>query len=179
MSRSVAGVCLALAGLISISCGSSAPAAPTPPPVPQLSGAWLGEQTLTSVTGAECLTPVLEGLIGVPSQFHASFTQSGQSVTATLDADHTGASCTYTGTIDGNTLLLTTTGCSDSRLVGFHCTADAVRDVRVKSETVRATINGDGSIGGTVTETDTIDVSGTATTVGTLVANGSFTLARQ
>jgi hypothetical protein len=177
MLRGVVGMGCTLVLLVSASCGSPSPAAPAP--TPQLSGDWLGEQTLTSVTGAECLMPVLQSLLGTPSQFHAAFAQSGQSVTATLDIDHTGASCAYAGTIDGSTLVLTSTGCSESRLVGFHCTPDAVRDVRLQSETIRVTINADGGLSGIATETDTITVSGTSTTVGTLVANGSFTLARQ
>jgi hypothetical protein len=62
---------------------------------------------------------------------------------------------------------------------GSSSPAAPVRDVRLQSETIRATINADGGLSGTATETDTIVVSGASTTVGTLVASGSFTLARQ
>ena len=67
------------------------------PSIPQVSGVWLGEQTVGSFTGGECLAPVFQELLGFPSQFHATLVQSGNSVTASSDIDHTGAVCTLQG----------------------------------------------------------------------------------
>lgn len=156
-------------------CGSSQSTAPSPS---QIAGTWLGEQRLTSLSGAECLAPALDDLLKLPSQFHATLTQSGVSVTAVLDIDHTGSVCTFTGPLDGNTLVLTQIGCSGTRTLALPCANGAMRDLLPASETIHATING-GTIAGIAAENDNVLVSGTGDRVAVLVAESSFTLTRQ
>jgi hypothetical protein len=169
-------VSLALSVLLA-ACGSIH--APTPTPTPaQASGVWLGEQTVTNFTGGECVAPGFEGFVGLPSQFHATLTQSGASLTGTLDIDHTGGVCTYAGTIDGNALQLTATGCTASKAVAFRCPNGALRDVLQGSEVLHATVEGN-TITGTALEIDNVVVSGTSDSVATLVSQSSFTLTRQ
>jgi len=173
--RSLIIACLGLRALTAAGCGSAPPTMPSPP---DLSGAWIGEQTLASFSGGECLAPVFEDLLGFPSQFRANLTQSGTRVTATLDIDHTGSVCTYAGTIQGNTLDLTTTSCTGTRVVAVTCPNGAVRGLVPVSESIHATIDG-GNLAGNATENDAVVESITLNNVGTLVGNSTFTLIRQ
>jgi hypothetical protein len=158
-------------------CGSSPQTRPSPSPA-QLSGVWTGEQTVTDFTGGECLGSAFEGFVGLPSQFHATLTQSGNSLTATLDIGHTGDVCTYTGTIEGSALQLTVTSCTESKTVGLRCANGALRDVLPASEAVHATAEGN-TITGTALEIDNVVVAGTSDSVGALVSHSSFALTRQ
>jgi hypothetical protein len=158
-------------------CGSSQPTAPSPSPS-QIAGTWHGEQRLTTLSGAECLAPDFDDLLKLPSQFHATLTQSGASVTAELDIDHTGSVCTFTGSLDGNTLVLSQIGCRGTRTLALSCANGAMRDLLPASETIHATIDG-GTIAGIAAENDNVLVSGTGDRVAVLVAESSFTLTRQ
>lgn len=169
--------CLGLSVVMSSGCGSPSPVIPSPPQ-PQVSGAWLGEQTLTDFTGAECLSPAFEELMGFPSQFHATFSQSGNTVAATLDIDHTGGVCDYAGTIDGDALTLTATGCRNTTTLAVPCGNGALRGLLPVSETLRVTVNGN-TMTGRAAEIDNVVLSGTSTTVSTLIGNSTITLARQ
>lgn len=165
--------------MLSFACGTShAPATTPTASTPQVAGAWLGEQRITAMNGGECLGEALADQVGLPSQFHAAFAQTGSQITATLDIDHTGDVCTYTGTLAGTTLDLTTSGCTEPRLLGFHCPNGAVRDVRPKSASLHATVMGD-TLVGTAVETDTVFAAGSGEPIDTWVIGSSFTLARQ
>jgi len=122
-------------------------------------------------TGGECLAPVFQELLGFPSQFHATLVRSGNSVTASSDIDHTGAVCTFKGTIVGNSLVLTETGCSETHTTALGCPNGDVRDLVPESESLHATIDGD-RITGTAIETDGVIVSGTPDRAGTFVVMG-------
>jgi hypothetical protein len=167
---------LALGLLLASACGSTPPTAPAPPL--QVSGIWLGEQTVTTFTGGECLAPLWQELVGLPSQFRATLTQSGTSVTAVLDIDHTGDVCTYTGSIDGSALTLTSTSCTPSRTLGLSCLNGARRDLLAESGTLHATLNG-ASMAGIAVERDVVVESGTAILVDRLAADSTVTLTRQ
>jgi hypothetical protein len=170
---------LLLALISASSCGSSAtPIIPTPP-VPEISGDWLGEETVTDLSGGECLQSDLQkALVGLPSQFGGSITQAGSRVTATLDIDHTGAVCNYSGTIDGSSLTLDMTGCTPSHATALSCPAGGARGLSLLMEHITAVIAGD-RISGTFAESDNILVSGSTTSVGTLDTGGPFTLMRR
>jgi hypothetical protein len=167
--------CLGLSLLMSAGCRSSSPATPS---TPQLSGAWLGEQSVTSMAGGECLEPLFDEVLALPSQFRATFTQSGRSVTATLDIDHSGAVCSYAGSIDGNVLHLAAISCTPSKTVGLSCANGNLRDLLLTSETLQADVTGNAMIGH-ATENALIVASGTAREVSKWVAESSFTLTRQ
>jgi hypothetical protein len=130
------------------------------------------------VAGADCLAPVFDELLTLPSQFRATVTQSGADVTAVLDIGHTGSSCTFSGSLDGNALVLTQTECSGTGTLALSCGSGTLRDLRPSSETIHATINA-GTITGLAAETDDVFVSGTGNRVAVLVAASSFTLMRQ
>jgi hypothetical protein len=164
-----------------VSCGSSSgasPATPTPA-VPQISGEWLGEETVATLDGGECLAaPLQKDLVGFPGQFTGTFTQSGSAVTASLDIDHTGAVCNYSGTISGTSLTLEMTGCTPTHTQPVSCPGGGTRDLVLLAEHVTASIAAD-RMTGTFEETDNILVSGSTTSVGTLAARGPFLLMRR
>jgi hypothetical protein len=162
--------------LLLSACASSATPAPTPTPA-AVAGSWGGEQTVTNLTGGECLGPELQDLVGRPGQFRATLTQAGRDVTALMSINHTGGECTYAGTIDGGTIDLKLTGCTGSGVFAIACPNGAVRDVLPLSLTLHGMANGS-TITGMATEVDTVVVSGTTEKVADLIASGSFTLMR-
>jgi hypothetical protein len=174
--RLVAFVCVPLAALILGACESSGTVAP-PTPV-AVSGAWIGDQTVTSLTGGECLAASLQTLVNQQTPVRATLTQSGTAVTATLDNGQNSAVCNYTGTIGSNVLVLSVTACVPAKTTDVRCPGGGVRDVEVQSESLRLTVAGN-RMTGTAVETDAVLVSGTTTSVGTVVIDSSLTLARQ
>jgi hypothetical protein len=168
-------VCLALA---LAGCASSNPTLPVVPDAPPVSGSWTGEVVFADVTGGECLGSTLQELVGVPVQFGGALTQSGTDVTGTLDIDHTGAVCTYHGSISGQSLKLMSTSCAKAELTPITCPNGQVRNLLPQASTVKATIDGD-RISGVFIETDDLVAAGTSASVGTLVATSSFIAQRQ
>jgi hypothetical protein len=170
---------LAFALLSVSSCGSSMPPTAPTPRAPQISGNWLGEETVASLEGGDCLAAALrKDVVGFPGQFSGSFVQNGASVTATLDIDHTGALCNYSGAINGSSLTLDMTGCTPASGLPVSCPEGEARNLSLVAEHLTAVIDGNG-ISGTFAETDNVLIAGSTTSVGTLNAAGSFTLIRR
>ncbi len=171
-----------IAALTLSGCGSS-PATPTPTPKPSplipAGSTWLGEQTVTSTTGGECLASAFkDAWTGVPGQFHATFTRSTPDVVARTDMDHIGRTCGLAGSLTGSDLVLTTTGCNPPNRVQFSCPGVGGRELVVSALKLNARVDGD-RITGTAVETLEVVLPGTSTSVGTLVANSTVTLVRQ
>jgi len=156
-------------------CSTSTPSAPSRPI--DVSGTWTGEETFTSITGGDCLGPALQGVVGLPSQFRATLTQSGSRVTAVLDINHTGGVCDYEGTIDGDTLVITSLRCRDTRAADITCSAGVSRDLVLRMESLRATVSSD-TIRGTASEIDDVLISRMPTLLEPLVSASSFVLTR-
>lgn len=170
--------CVALAVVLTSGCGSGGSAMPSGPSGPQVSGVWVGEQTLTTFSGADCLEPVFTDLVGFPSQFHATFTQSAQKIEATLDIVRTGSTCTYSGTLDGDALELTSVDCTAPRTIGLRCSTGALRDLVPAHQTLHATVSGD-RITGIAIENDTVTTSVVPITISSFSGQSSFILTRQ
>jgi hypothetical protein len=120
---SMAAVLFAVFGFSTLpACTSATPGTPSPP---DLTGTWIGEQTLRSLSGGDCLASALQGVLNLPSQFHATLAQSGNTLTASLDIDHTGGVCDYNGSIDGDSLMLTMVGCHGAKGMGLSCPTGA------------------------------------------------------
>jgi hypothetical protein len=160
--------------LVMAACGSSTPTAPS---APDVSGPWLGEVTLSDFDGGECLAGTFHDIAGLPGQFHATLMQTGARVTATMDIDHTGAVCTFTGSIQGDQLLLAATNCSDPRIVALSCPNGTSRGMLPNNESLRATVAST-SITGTALENDNVVVSGTTISVGQFTGRSTFVLSR-
>lgn len=157
-------------------CSSSSPFRPSP--AVDVSGTWTGEETFTSITGGECLGPTLQEAIGLASQFEATLAQSGNTVTGVLDINHTGGVCDYEGTINGKALVIASVRCRETRADGITCSADAMRDLVLRTEALQATVNGN-EIRGTAAETDDVFVSGTTILLNPLITVSSFVLTRK
>lgn len=157
-------------------CGASSPARPTP--LPDISGTWVGEMTLTTFEGGECLATAFRDITGLPGEFNASLVQSGSHVTATMDIGHTGAACNFDGSIDGNQLILDATSCAGPKTVAVPCPNDAPRGLLPQAESLRATV-GDNRVDGRAIEDDNVVLSGTSTSVGHFTGTSSFILTRR
>ena len=167
--------CVAGAAAMSGCGSSSAPAAPSPR---QVSGAWLGEQTATAFADGECLAPVLQDIVGLPGQFHAAIDQSGTALSATLDIDHAGAVCTYSGTVEGQSVDLVQISCTQPTQGVVTCGNGARRSLRPLSERLHATLAA-ASLAGTAVEQDEVLDAETGRVVSVLQITGTFTLARR
>ena len=180
MKRCIVSCVPVFAVLILCGCGSS-PATPTPPSPPLIpqGSTWLGEQTVTSTTGGECLGALFDdAYLGLPSQFHATLTQSGTNVVASTDIDHIGGVCGLAGSLNGNDLVMGTTGCNPPNRAQYSCAGAGARELVVSSLKLDAHVDGD-RITGTAVETLNVVLPGTSTSVGTLVTISSLTLTRQ
>jgi hypothetical protein len=102
-------------------------------------------------------------------------TQSGASVNATLTNDATGGNFVYTGTAGQTAVSMTGSTCSACNSIGARCpTGTAVRDLKIQTASVSATVRGLGLVG-TETETYNLVVAGTTTPVGTVTVLSTFT----
>jgi len=163
--------------LLAMAVGCSSTPTPTRPSIADLSGAWLGEVTLADFDGGECLAETFHDISGIPGQFHASLTQNGARVTATMDIDHTGAQCSFDGTLDGTQLTLTASSCTGTKTLALACGNGAMRGLLPGAESLRATIGVD-RIDGSAVETDNVVISGTQTSVGQFTGRSAFVLTR-
>src|SRR5207249_8373600 len=109
-------VLLVTLSVLSAGCGSSSPSTPSTPAVAQVAGVWRGTARLNSITGGDCVGPILQAAVGSNTAFTASIMQGGPSLTATVTDPSTGGSCTYTGTMGSSALTLNVNGCTSSNI---------------------------------------------------------------
>lgn len=170
---------LACVAAMASACGSQAPTAPAPSVVRDLSGSWTGEQTVTGVEEGECLAPLFREMVGTPSQFHATFIQNGPDIVATMTLDHTGAVCTYLGSVGPSGLVvLGRTACTAPQVTNLSCPGRGTRGLRVANIVVTGTLDAPDAISASALETDEVVASETQETVGRLVLRTAVRLSR-
>src|SRR5262245_49814222 len=104
MKRSIALVLLRIMnpGLLVVALsacgGTGSPSGPSPGTTAQLAGPWLFSETVTSVTGGECVGTANQQLVGTVSSDNVQITQSGSQLTAHFTSNSYDASCDYVGT---------------------------------------------------------------------------------
>lgn len=147
------------------------------PSVLDVSGAWVGEVTLNDFDDGECLAQTFHDIAGLPGEFHANLAQVGSRVTATMDIDHTGALCTFEGTLSVDQLTLSASSCTGTKTHSLACANGVLRGLLPGTETLHATASVD-RIEGSAVENDTVVLSGTQSTVGRFVGRSSFVLMR-
>jgi hypothetical protein len=152
-------------------------ATPVHPSVLDVSGAWVGEVTLNDFDDGECLAQTFHDIAGLPGQFHANLTQTGERVTAAMDIDHTGALCTFEGTLNADQLTLTGSSCTGTKTVALACANGALRGLLPRTESLRGTV-GVNRIDGSAVENDNVVLSGTENSVGRFTGRSSFVLMR-
>ena len=154
-----------LCALLPAGCDSdgSSPVAPSPQPLPppataDVAGAWTATLTASTgdITGGGCLGNVARAL-GLSKTWTADLTivQDGTTLTST-SVDVADITCSFGGSVSGNTVNATVNGCSPDRLdigVVEGCGSDAWH-LESLSLTVAATVSGT-VIAGTPTATAT------------------------
>ena len=163
---------MGLVGLAVIAWGCESPVAPST----QVSGAWLGNSTLASVGGGECIGATLLLAEAPRDVFTAALRQNGSTVDATLASAANGTSCAYAGTIDGSALALSLTSCQTARVSAARCANGAVRDLQLTSGTIVATVSVGSQSSGSGTDTSTWNVfePGNATPIAALNLTARF-----
>lgn len=156
--------------LLMAACGGSAPTAPSNE---RVSGAWIGNATLTSAAGGECVGDTLRAVLGSRDIFSARIQQNGTELAASVTYQGNRTSCVYTGSTQGSTLALNGSSCPSGRVDGFRCTNGSLRDLEVTAGRVEARIAGR-SGNGTDTTTLNVFAPGSASPVGVLTVSSQF-----
>ncbi len=95
-----------------------------------------------------------------------------------MNADHTGAECTYTGTIQADHVTLNSTSCTEPMTLALSCTSGDRRDLRPISGSLILALNAS-PLQGVFIENDHVLESDTMRHVDTLSAIGRVTLTRR
>lgn len=156
-------------------CGGAGPTAATPLPV-QVAGAWSSSQTVTSLTGGDCVGADKQAGIGSVVRETLQLTQNGEVLTGTSTSDTNSLTCTYTGTAGPTSITLNLVSCG---LGGglFECRNGQVRDLRLQGQVITATVIG-GGMTGTVVETWRVS-SSTGASLSPMVLSGPFTASKR
>jgi hypothetical protein len=166
-------------GLAFHACGDDgSPVGPTGRNVVDVAGVWNYTATLTNISGGECVGALVQSSVGSQDQGTISFTQNGDILSATVRDLGTGASCAYSGTAGSNSIALSWNSCEVAVLVGIRCPNGALRDMRMLTNSINATITGR-SGSGTQAETWNVFSSTTGAGVGIFSATSNFTASRQ
>jgi hypothetical protein len=163
--------------LVAAGCGSSSDAT-TAPSIAQVAGVWRGTTRVLTVTGGECFAASLQVFVGSTRTASAAMTQTGSTLNVTITDPDRGYSCAYTGTTGASTIQLTATSCGGFDSTGAPCATGALRDLRLQTSRIDATVSGT-SMTGTEVDTLSVNVSGTTTPVGTLTMTSDFAVTKQ
>ena len=161
-----------LSGVFASSIGCSSPSVPS---ATQVSGAWVANSTLATVSGGECVGNTLQTAIGSRDVFTTALKQSGATLEATVASPGNGTSCVYSGTVDGNAVALTMTSCQSDRITGVQCSNGALRDLQLRSGTIAADVRTRMTGTGADTSTWNVLAPGTTVSVGSLTLTARFT----
>ena len=168
-----------IAVVVMVVCGCSSPMSPSGPTPVQVAGVWAQTATVTASSGGECLTADFQNTIGEGIHRSLTVAQNGSSLTATYVSATTNDRCSWTGTAGSNTMSLNFVSCnSNSEFLGLRChDASGVRDVRLVSDVITATVAGNTATG-TETYSFNILVAGTQDLVGTWTQTWSTSMTR-
>jgi hypothetical protein len=158
-------------------CAGDSPSGPSIGQTAQVAGLWRGTATTSSVSGGECFASLLQSAVGGSGAISMTLTQNGSTVSATLPGSDSTTNYTYSGTVASSTLTLSGT-CTGCDAIGVQCPSGALRDLKLQSSNITATVNGS-TLAGSEVETYNVLVSGTTTSVGTLSITDTFSLTRQ
>ena len=172
-SSSFAVALLVLSGLWACGGGSS-PAAPAASA--QVGGLWTGTTTTRSVSGGECLGPLLAGSSDRP-RVTVEIQQTGSSLTAKVTNILYGTSCTYAGSAGTTTISLNMQSCLGGKVNNIKCLNGDSRDMEVATGAITGIVD-DLGIGGTEEQTWNTFVSGTTSATGPMVISSALRLRR-
>jgi hypothetical protein len=170
-ARRPRGPWLLLGGLLAVSCGS--PSGPTPASATSVSGVWIGQATLSAVTGGECVGQTLAAAIGSRDMFAASIRQAARDLNATVAYQGNRTSCALSGSVSEQRVGLTLMSCHAGRIERFSCGNGAVRDLAMLSVRLDAgAVNGTGT--GTDVSTWNVFEAGSSLPAGVLTVTAEF-----
>ena len=160
-----------LLSLLIASCGSSSPSSPSE--APRVSGAWIGNATLMSVSGGECVGSTLAAAVGSRDIFSARVQQTDNEIAASLTYQGNRTSCVYKGSTNNQALSLNLSSCPDGRIETFVCSNGNVRQLEVIDS--RLSVQNDNRTG-TGTDTTTLNVyaPGSTTPLSTVAVTSQF-----
>ena len=160
-----------LLSLFVSSCGSSSPSSPSE--TPRVSGAWIGNSTLTSVSGGECAGSTLAAAIGSRDMFSARIQQTDNDLAASLTYEGNRTSCVYRGNTNNQSVNLTMSSCPDGQIETFVCSNGDVRRLEIVDS--RVSVQNDNRTGrGTDTTTLNVYAAGSTTPLSTLTVTSQF-----
>lgn len=170
-SEMVRSLFVLLLSLFVSSCGSSSPSSPSA--APRVSGAWIGNATLTSVSGGECVGTTLAAAIGGRDIFSARIQQTDNELAASLTYEGNRTSCVYKGSTSSQSVSLNLVSCPDGRIETFVCSSGDVRRLEIVDSHV--SVQNDNRTG-TGTDTTTLNVyaPGSTTPLGTVTVTSRF-----
>ncbi len=160
-----------LLSLLVSSCSSSSPSSPSA--APRVSGAWIGNATLTSVSGGECVGTTLTAAIGSRDIFSARVQQTDNEVAASVTYQGNRTSCVYKGSTSNQSINLNFSSCPDGRIETFVCSNGNVRQLQVTDSRVSAQND---NRTGTGTDTTTLNVyePGNTAPISTVTVTSQF-----
>src|SRR5689334_3474210 len=130
--REMRRLVLALIAIAASSCGDSSPtlAYPGGVKVADVGGVWSYTSRLTSITGGECLAPLLQSTIGSAETGTISLTQSIENTTATTRSNSDGSACESTVvTVGESSIGLVWMSCDAANIFSMQCTNGERRDL--------------------------------------------------
>ena len=161
---------LVLSLLVS-SCGSSSPSSASE--TPRVSGAWIGNSTLTSVSGGECVGSTLASAIGSRDVFSARIQQTDTDLAASLTYEGNRTSCVYRGSAINQSISLNMASCPDGQIETFVCSNGDVRRLEIADS--RVSVQNDNRTGrGTDTTTLNVYSAGSTIPLSTLTVTSQF-----
>jgi hypothetical protein len=161
-----------LGALLACGCGGS-PYGPSDASVESVSGVWIGNATLSAVSGGECVGATLASAIGSRDMFAASIKQAAGDITATVAYQGNRTSCVLAGTVGADRVGMTLTACHLGRVERLACGNGALRDLGMLSDRITAAaVNGTGT--GTDVSTWNVFEAGGDVPLGVLTLTAEF-----
>lgn len=161
-----------LVALFACSCGSGGGVGPSPSD--RATGVWVGNATLASVTGGECVGDLLRTRVGARDIFAAKVVQNGSDVQAGVTYQGMQTACELAGAAQGVNLQLTGSSCRVGQVRSVRCDDGSLRDIEVRSRGFTAAAD-NGTGGGTDSYTYDVRVPGTLAPVAALSFTATFT----
>jgi hypothetical protein len=85
--------------------------------------------------------------LGTADRGTLSVNQSGSSLNATSRSSSSGATCNWQGTAGASSIALSWTSCDAVNISGIRCPNGILRDIRLVSDSISATVSGNSANG--------------------------------
>jgi hypothetical protein len=128
---------LILLGALASACGGGGSSPTSATQVAQVGGNWTLGETLTSVSGGDCVAGLVQQAINQTYQADLQISQTGSDLTARYDDGDT--VCSMTGTAAADAITLNATSCQVSD-VAVRCLNGTTREVRYGAMRITATL---------------------------------------